>query len=119
MFNYWCIEAFYNEDKSAAFGQKVTLPCKGVTNNSSLLWLYRQDKLSNSQLIVSAKGDETVVLQPSGRFAINRTSFSLVIYEVQPTDSGFYGCASNNSYRITRLFVQREYLLSYFYRALY
>ena len=110
------IEAIYNEDVKAVVGQKVMLPCNS-SSNSSVRWLYRQTKLSNSQPIFTANGYERVVhvFQPSGRFAANCSSFdtfrpTLLIYEVQLADSGFYGCASNISYQITRLSVQRKYL---------
>lgn len=105
------VETIYDEDMNVVVGQKVRLPCNGLSNNSSVRWQYRQTKLSNPQLIVSANGDKTVVFQPSGRFAANRTSFNtftLIIYEVQMTDLGFYGCVANNTYRITRLSVQRK-----------
>jgi len=110
-----CIEAIYNDDVDAVVGQKVTLPCNEVTSNSSLRWLYRQTKLSNAQPIFTAMAYETVlrVFQPSGRLAANRSSFetfTLLIYEVQLADSGFYGCVSNISYHITRLSVQRKHL---------
>lgn len=100
------LETIYDADINATVGQKVTLPCHGLAINSSTSWLYRQRKSSNSRVIFSATGDKTVVFQPSGRFAANRTTsstFALIIYEVQLTDAGFYGCASGDIYRIIRL----------------
>ena len=114
MFNYCCTEAIYSADMNVAVGQKVTLPCIGVPNNSPVRWLYRQDKLSNPKLIASGRNETLAAIQPSGRFAVHMkrlNNFSLVIYEAQISDSGFYGCASNNSYHITRLSVQRKCFL--------
>jgi len=108
-------EAIHDEDVNVTVGQKVMLPCNKLTN-TSVRWLYRQYELLNPHLIVSSKGSETVVLQPSGRFAANRTtfnSFTLVIHEVQTTDSGLYGCVSNDVYRIIRLCVHCKYLLHF------
>lgn len=117
---YVCLEAIHGADINVTVGQKVTLPCYGPTTNSSISWLYRQSKSSNSRLILSAKRNKTIVFQSSGRFAANRTSFStftLVIHEVQLTDSGFYGCASNDIYRIVRLRVQRKHFLSCYFHC--
>jgi len=95
---------FLYEDKFAAIGDNVTIPCHGSVT-MPVVWLYKNSAELNARDLYDERG---FISSYVNKCTINSLTYDLTIHKVEVDDAGEYWCVENHGFgvkHVTKLFV--------------
>ena len=101
---------FLYEDKFAAIGDSVTIPCHG-SNTMPVMWQYKSPVQLNALELFDGY---QLIRAYMNKCTINGSTYDMTIHKVEADDAGEYWCVEDEGFgvkHVTKLFVTGNMLL--------